>query len=189
MKIFISDKSIDKLKKIIEVGKGDSISIRKKKTKDPSSNVFEGIKIDQKYRELHKSGKSYSVYISKSKIQEIKKLLEEQSDEEKSGGFFPIPLILGIIGGLATAATAGSTVAKTIIDSKNKDKELEEQRRHNEELEKNQREVDNSQRQQQVGEAISLRNLWKEGTSLGVKECANKSRLDEVGKRTFRAFM
>ncbi len=48
----------------------------------------------------------------------------------------PLPLLLGITGGIATAATAGTTVAKTFIDSKNNDKELEEQRRHNEELER-----------------------------------------------------
>ncbi len=186
MKIFISDKSIDKLKKIIESGTGDSISVRKKKSKDPSANVFDGIKLDGKYSALQKSGKAYSIYISKAKIKEIN---SHRSDEggngaAKDGGFFPLPLILGIIGEIATAATAGATVTKTVIDSKNKDKELEEQRRHNEEIEKTMRE-----QQKAVGEAISLRNLWKEGASLGVKECANKSRLDEIGKRTFRAFM
>jgi hypothetical protein len=127
--------SIDKLKKIVEVGKGYSIKVMKKKAKDPSSNVFERMKIEQKYRELHKSGKAYSIYIPKGKIQEFKKVLDERNKEEKNGGFIPFPLILGVIGGIATAATAVSTVAKTIIDLKNKDKELEEQRRQNKELE------------------------------------------------------
>jgi hypothetical protein len=56
--------------------------------------------------------------------------------------------------------------------------ELEEQKRFNDEIIK----------ANKSGEAISLRSPWKNGSSLGVKEFFNKSKLDDIGRKTSRSY-
>ena len=191
MKVFISTKTIEKLKGMLESGKSDSISVRKFGKGDNPSNVFKGIKLTEQQRHQHKSGKAYSIYVSKDRLKEVKKIIDENPDkygEGHEGGFLPLlPIILGIIGAVSTAAGATTGIVKTILDSKTKNSELAEENRHNLELEKTAR-----------GEAISLRNpshevsesqRWKNGSSLDVKNFVNNTKLDDVGKRTVRSFL
>lgn len=59
--------------------------------------------------------------------------LELKYDQIKSGGF--LPLLLAGIGALGSLIGAGSAIANTVINKKAKDKELEEQQRHNKTIE------------------------------------------------------
>jgi len=99
--------------------------------------------------------------------------------DEKTGGFLPIPLLLGILGGLATATTAGATVAKTVLDKKANDERLKEEQRHNLELEKT---------LNASGDGMYIQP-WKNGASVVVKEFAKTSKLDDLGQRTLRCFL
>ena len=96
----------------------------------------------------------------------------------KTGGFLPIPLLLGILGGLATATTAGATVAKTVLDKKLNDEKLKEEQRHNLELEK----------AAKGGEGMFIQP-WKNGTSILVKDFAKTTKLDDLGQKTFKCFL
>jgi hypothetical protein len=95
----------------------------------------------------------------------------------KTGGFLPIPLLLGILGGLATATTAGTTIAKTVLDKKANDEKLKEEQRHHIELEKAAK-----------GDGMFLQP-WKNGASIYVKEFAKSTKLDPIGQRTLRSFL
>src|SRR5438093_11077915 len=153
---------------MLESVKSDSISVIKFGKGDNPSNVFKGIKLTDQQRHQHKSGKAYSIYVSKDRLKEVKKIIDENPDKYE-GGFLPLlPIILGIIGAVSTAAGATTGIVKTVLDSKAKNSELAEENRHNLELEKTAR-----------GEAISLRNpshevsesqRWKKGSSLDVKK-------------------
>jgi hypothetical protein len=167
---------------MIEKEKGGTISVRKyKKETDLVINIIKGIKWNEELRKKHKLGKSYSIYISKEKIKEMKNLISKQTDEEKKGGFLPLlPLILAGIGAATGIGGVATGIAKTVIDSNAKKAELEEQKRFNDEIIKTQK----------SGEAISLRvrEPWKNGSSLGVKEFFNKSKLDDIGRKTSRSY-
>jgi hypothetical protein len=53
------------------------------------------------------------------------------------GGIIPfLPLIFGGLGALGAIAGGATAVAKTVIDKQTKEAELEEQKRHNLEIEK-----------------------------------------------------
>ena len=124
MKIYLSDNSIEKLKRIIENDKPASISVRKFNPKtDSISNVVNKIKLTAALREKHKTGKSYTVYISKEIIKDIKPKYEEVKGKE--GGF--LPLLTLIFGGIAAAATVAGTAGGIIQGKLNAD----EQARHN----------------------------------------------------------
>ena len=98
--------------------------------------------------------------------------------DEKTGGFLPIPLLLGIIGGLATATTAGAAVAKTVLDKKANDEKFKEAQRHNIELEKAVK-----------GGTGMFIQPWKNGASIFVKDFVKSSKLDAIGQKTFRCFL
>jgi hypothetical protein len=116
--------------------------------------------------------------------------------DEKSGGLLPIPLILGILGGLATATTAGATVAKTVLDKKTNDAKLMEEQRHNLELEKaargeSQRDDPHSGTGLHIstpGSGLYLQP-WKSGASIAVKDFVKSTKLDSMGQKTFRCFL
>jgi hypothetical protein len=100
--------------------------------------------------------------------------------DEKTGGFLPIPLLLGIIGGLATATTAGATIAKTVLDKKANEAKLQEEQRHNIELERSIKDA--------KGEGMFLQP-WKNGASIFVKDFVKSSGLDTIGQKTCRCFL
>ena len=103
--------------------------------------------------------------------------MDDTSDKEKEGGIIPflIPLLAGL-GAVGSLAGGASAIAKTVLESKSKDKELEEQKRNNLELEKIARD----------GNGMFL-NPWKSyGMSLDVKDFINNSKLDDTGKKTLR---
>jgi len=97
---------------------------------------------------------------------------------EKDGGFFPLLLpILAAIG--ATGSVIGGTagIVKAVSDKKINELKQQEEVRHNKEIETIAR-----------GDGIFI-NPWKNGNSIIVKDFANNSKLDNIGKRTFRSFM
>lgn len=55
--------------------------------------------------------------------------------EQKTGGFLPLLPLLGALGALGSVAGGASAVAKTIMDTKEAKKRLEEQKRHNRAME------------------------------------------------------
>ena len=132
MKIFLTDKAITKLNNIIQTGKPDSISMRKYKKDDNESNVFKGIKLTTEHKIRHKTGNRYEIYINKNRIKEIKKLIEERTEEYKNGGIFPflIPLLAGL-GAVGSLAGGAAGIAKTVMTSKGNDEKIEEEKRHN----------------------------------------------------------
>ena len=70
-------------------------------------------------------------YISKAKIENVK------NQEEKNGGILPlIPILLGALGAVGATAGGAASIAKAVNDKKSQDAMLEEERRHNLELEK-----------------------------------------------------
>ena len=104
--------------------------------------------------------KGNKYHISKGKIDFIR------NEEEKHGGILPlIPLIIGAIGAAGAAAGGAAGIAKAVNDKKANDKALEEERRHNMELEK-------AARGSGVGEVI--------------KDFARRSGLEEGGKRLLK---
>lgn len=135
MKVFISDKTIAKLQEMLENLKPDTISVRKFKSGDKAENVISKVKLPERLRTLHKTGKTYSIYISKELLRKVKKQIS--GDSEKTGGFLPfLPLIFGGLGALGALAGGSAAVAKTVIDKNRADAELEETKRHNLETEK-----------------------------------------------------
>ena len=179
MKIFVSNKTLDKLKRMVSDGKHNFITVRKyKKDKDDDSNVIQGIKLSDKQRQQHKTGKSYQVYISKDKLSEMKKVIDNKPEEYREGGILPlIPLLLGGIGALSSLAGGSAAIAKAVIDKKANDARLEEENRHNLELEKTAR-----------GEGMFL-NPYREGGDCSkqiIKDFANKLSIDNIGRKTVR---
>jgi hypothetical protein len=129
------------------------------------------------------ANKSFDYSLSKQKIKlmNIREIDESKiplDQRSKNGGFFPflIPLLAGI-SAVAGVGTVASNIVKTVNEKKSNDAILKETERHNKEIEK-----------ELKGSAISLRP-WKNGTSLDVKEFVNQSKLDDIGKRTFRSFL
>jgi hypothetical protein len=119
MKLYISPTTQEKLKTMIETEKGGTIYVRKyKKESDLVINIIKGIKWNKELREKHKLGKSYSIYISKEKIKELKNLISKQTDTEKQGGILPLlPLILAGIGAATGIGGVATGIAKTVIDA------------------------------------------------------------------------
>jgi len=160
MKVYVSDQSVEKIKNILETQKPGTISVRKSKPGDPVDNIFEDIKLPDKYQAAHKSGKCYSFYISNQILKELR--------PHKEGGFLPlIPLILGGITALGALTGGVAGITKSVLDKKANDVKNEEEQRHN-------REMENIAR----GEGIYL--------SPPVKDVINGSGLDAVGKKMLR---
>jgi hypothetical protein len=79
-----------------------------------------------------KDGDGYvTVSLNKKKLQHIR--------DDKSGGFLPLltllPAILGGLGALGGIAGGAASIASSVNKKKNEDERLEEERRHNRELE------------------------------------------------------
>lgn len=186
MKVYITNKTIEKIKNMYETQKPGSVSVRKyKKGSDPETNSVQGLKLNDKQREAHKSGKSYSLYISKERLKEVAKYMatpqENGNDRtEKTGGF--LPLIGLILAGIGTAAGVATGVAKTVLDKQANDKKIEEEQRHNIQMESAAR-----------GEGIYLYDE-KEGNSICPKKViqnfSNKIKTtDDTGKKAIRNFL
>ena len=160
MKVFVSNQSLEKMKRIVETQKPGTISVRKSKPGDPVDHIFQHIKLPGKYKAAHKTGKCYSLYIGNHILKEIR--------PHKEGGFFPlIPLILGGISALGALTGGVAGITKSVLDKKANDAKNEEEQRHNREMEGIAR-----------GEGIYL--------SPPVKDFVNGSGLDDIGKKTFR---
>src|SRR5205085_4852010 len=111
------------------------------------------------------ANKGFSYILNKSKIKLLKL-------EEKDGAFLPIiPLILAGITALGATAGAATGIAKTVIEKKNNDAKLEEEIRHNKEIEKI-----------AAGSGVQLQPWGKTGMSVDVKEFVNNSKLPDMGK-------
>ncbi len=119
MKLYISPTTQEKLKTMIETEKAGTISVRKyMKESDLVINIIKGIKWNEELRKKHKSGKTYSIYINKEKLKEMRHLIDKQTDSEKQGGILPLlPLILAGIGAATGIGGVATGVAKTVIDS------------------------------------------------------------------------
>lgn len=191
MKLYVSNKTIDKIKTLINTQKADTISVRKyKKNVDPASNVIGSIKLNDKQREAHKTGRPYYIYSSKEKLKEIKKHIDINNVDVKEGSFLPlIPLLLSGIAAISGLTGAATGIAKTVIDKKNNDARLEEEQRHNKELESAAR-----------GDGIFLNPYRYDGSSVSQGPCAANRKLllreftknlktDDVGKKTIRSFL
>lgn len=170
---------------MIETQKPGSISVRKyNKEKDPVSNVIKGVKLSDNHRITHKIGKSYSIYINKDRLKQIKKMIEEKPDEYK-GSFLPflIPLLAGL-GAVGSLLGGAAGVTKAVLDKKSNDLKQEEEKRHNIELEK-------AARGEGIVESNGIfmnpPNSWKSyGMSLDVKDFVNNSKLDDIGRKSLR---
>ena len=117
------------------------------------------------------SNQSFTYRLNKSKLKFIKL-------DEATGGF--LPLLLPIIAGLASLGTASASIANAVINKKTADAKLDEEHRHNKELEESVR----------SGNGLYLTTdspQWKNyGMSLDVKDVINNSKLDEVGKKVLK---
>jgi hypothetical protein len=139
MKIFVSDKAMKRIMEMIKSNKAGNIQIRKYNiNKDPATNVINKIKLSDEHRKKHRTGRFYTYYISKEKLIDIRKQLG--SEVEREGGFFPallalLPAILSGIGAAGAVAGGASAIAKAVNDKKASDLQLEEQQRHNREVE------------------------------------------------------
>ena len=114
------------------------------------------------------NNKGFDYTLNKTKLNLLKV-------KEKNGGIIPflIPLLAGITA-LGSVIGASTGIAKTVLDKKSNDANLEEEKRKNNELIKAAK-----------GDAIFL-NPWKNGMSLDVKEFINGSGLDDIGKKSLR---
>jgi hypothetical protein len=179
MKIYVTNKTLDKLAGMIDTLKPDFINVRKfKKDSDSEANLVKGIKLSEHQRKYHKTGQSYRIYVSKEKLLNLKNW------DGSEGGFLPLlPLILGGVSAVGALASGSAAVAKTIIDKQTNDKKLEEERRHNEALESVAR-----------GEGFYL-NPPKPTSSSGfcpkqiIKDFSNKLKTDEIGKTSIRSIL
>jgi hypothetical protein len=175
MKIYVSNTSQNKVKNIIESQKPGLISTRKSRPGDPVDNVFQHIKLPDKYRAVHKTGKTYSFYITKQILKDI--------NAHKEGGFLPlIPLILGGISALGALTGGVAGITKTVLDKKANDVKNEEEQRHNREMER----VANERR------AVASMSIAK-GSGLylspPVRDVVNGSALDNIGKKMVHNFL
>ena len=136
----MSEKTKNKLVDMIKNQKPGKISIRKyDPSKDPTTCGFDKIKLDDKYREKHKSKQFYSYYVSKENLRDFKKRADELEKTTTEGGFIPaliaaLPLIFGAAASLGGVASGVSSIVKAVNDKKANDLQLEEDKRYHEEL-------------------------------------------------------
>ena len=106
------------------------------------------------------------IYLSKKKIDDVKKL-------EKEGGIFPLIPILAAIGAAGSVAGGSAAIANAVNSKNSADAKLEQQKAHDEEVEKLLR-----------GNGLYLPEYQKgNGFSEGIKAFADKSGLkDEYSK-------
>src|SRR5205085_8496356 len=98
---------------------------------DPVDNIFKDIKLPDKYKAAHKTGKFYSFYINNQ-------ILKEIVHPHTEGGFLPlIPLILSGITALGALTGGVAGITKSVFDKKANDVKNEEEDRHIQEMYKN----------------------------------------------------
>jgi hypothetical protein len=146
MKIYISDKTQTKLQHMLDSNRPGKISVRKyNPNTDPINNVVNlssaqwgsapKIKLTDVQRIKHKTGKFYTIYISKERLDEVKNYTQP-----KEGGIIPlltlIPLILGGVSAAAGVGGMAAGIAKAVNDKRAAEQAAEEQARHNREVEK-----------------------------------------------------
>jgi hypothetical protein len=148
MKIYISDKTQTKLQHMLDSNRPGKISVRKyNPNTDPINNVVNKIKLTDVQRIKHKTGKFYTIYISKERLDEVKNYSWQSHDankvgytQPKEGGIIPlltlIPLILGGVSAAAGVGGMAAGIAKAVNDKRAAEQAAEEQARHNREVEK-----------------------------------------------------
>jgi hypothetical protein len=175
MKVFISTKTLDKIKKMIKDQKPGRISVRKREEGDPETNIIPKIKLSENTKKLHNGHEYYTVYVSKKRLFDIAKYMKDNEIEE--GGILPIiPAILAGITALTGITGAATGVAKTILDKKHNDEILTEEKRKNDEM-----------LAIAKGSGGLYLNPWKSyGMGIDVKDIINSFNLSDVGKKTLR---
>jgi hypothetical protein len=165
----LSDFQIKNIISAVKANEGIHIRL----TKDSFKEGHTELALTKKDAENVINNKSFLYNLNKAKMKFL-------VINEKTGGFLPIPILLGIIGGLATLSSAGSTIAKTVLDKKANDLKLEEEQRHNLELKRSIKAA--------KGEGVFLQP-WKSGASILVKDFVKSSGLDAIGQKTCRCFL
>ncbi len=130
-----------------------------------------GLPLTKKDGENVQKNKGFNYELRRAKIKLMKL-------DEKEGGFLPallagLPILMGLIG-----ATTG--VANTVINKKNNDAKLEEEQRHNKEIEA----IAKGGKQ---GESLYLNPYKYDGGC--IKSAVDKSKLDTTGKKVLRTFL
>ena len=177
MKVFASDNTIQKLEKMFTTQTPGQISIRKVKPGDPDTHIFDNLKLPEKYRPLHKTGKCYNFYINEAALKKLEKQFHE-------GGVLPlIPLILGGISALGALTGGAAGITKTVLDKKANDIKNEEEARHNREMEK----IAKGDGVNKAGNGIYLSPYQKgNGLKETIRDFVNATKLDDIGKKAFR---
>jgi hypothetical protein len=180
MELYVTDKTLTKLKNMLKTNNGDSISVRKRNPTDAATNVITtNIELTDKQSEKHNNGSSYAIYINKERLKEINNYVNEHP-EMKEGGILPLlPLILGGLTALGSVAGGTAAIVKSVSDTKYNNAKIEEEQRHNKELESAAR-----------GNGIYL-NPYKDGHGLKelLREFTSKLKIDPVGQKTIRNFL
>jgi hypothetical protein len=180
------DLSQNQIKKIVKaIQNKNPIFLRL--TKESFHNGTIALPLTKKESKNVIDNKGFDYSLNKTKIKMFK--LE---DGVKEGGILPllVPILAGIgaVSGLVGTATG---IAKTVIDSNKRDRELEEQQRTNKEMEKIAR--GEGCKSENIIESNGMflnpptSNQWKGyGMNLDVKEFVSGSGLDDIGKRSLR---
>ena len=142
----------------------------------PIQNLSDG-EIEAKLRKIVNEGKPKSTTINGEKIYISKKKINEIKEQEKEGGILPflIPLFAGIA---AAGSVAGGTagVVSAVNSKAAEDSKLRQQREHDARIEAALR-----------GNGLFLPEYEKgNGFSEGVKAFAEKTGLDDIGKKLLR---
>jgi hypothetical protein len=162
------------IKSIVEAIKNNEPTVlRLKKESFQNGNIQLPLTKNESNKFLDNKAFYYSFNKSKIKLMKI---------EQKDGAF--IPLILGGLAALAGLTTGATSIAKTILDKKANDERLNEENRHNLEMEK-------------VGEGCSNKVVESQGLFLnpykydgnGIKDFVNNSKLDNTGKKSLRCIL
>ena len=126
-KFMLTPKQLKLIKKSLEEDIPSSLTI-----KQEHFNGEHPLPITDSELKHVKDGDGYvTVSLNKKKLQHIR--------DNKSGGFLPLltllPAILGGLGALGGIAGGAASIASSVNKKKNEDERLEEERRHNRELE------------------------------------------------------
>ena len=195
MKIYVSDKSLAKLQSIIDRNKPGSISVRKFNPQtDPITNVVNKVKMTEDMRIKHKTGKPYTLYISKDTINQFKQ-------GNKEGGFLPLLPLLGLIaGGIGAAGSVAGGVAGAVL----KKQENDAKEAHYREVEKAMRGEGYSNRPDcscatkdcRCVDRSSFEKLPNMGRNImiaaegsGIKEFVDKLKIDPEDKKTLKRIL
>lgn len=120
------------------------INLSKNQRKKIETAYNKKIPVSLQLKPADLSNGSYSVFLTQKQITKIEKskkdkkgcritLTYDQLKQNHSGGF--LPLLFAGLGALGALAGGGAAIANSVINKKAKDKELEEQKRHNKAME------------------------------------------------------